>query len=105
MVLGLIEWRAIIGLAAKDIVDQRDGRGTRLGSIALSDASGEVLVEVGGNSALKTTRFIGHGEILIGDPIGESEIAGDLPAVCGVNLGLIVAVVALVAGQLRQHRA
>jgi hypothetical protein len=105
MVLGLIQWRPVIGLAAKDVGDQRDGSGTRLGSIALGDASGEVLVEVRGNSALKAARFIGDGEELIVDAIGEGEAAGDLPGICGIDLGLVVAVVALIAGQLRQHRA
>ena len=76
-----------------------------MGSIALGDASGEVLVEVRGNSALKAARFIGNGEELIVDAIGEGEIAGDLPGICGIDLGLVVAVVALIAGQLRQGRA
>ena len=105
MVLGLIQWRAIICLAAKDVADQRDGSGTRLASIALGDASAEVLVVVGVNGALKAACFIRHGEVLIVDAISEGEVAGDLPLICGVHLGLIVLVVALIAGQLRQYRA
>ena len=43
MVLGLIQWRPINGLAAKNVADQRDGSGTRERSIALGDASAKYL--------------------------------------------------------------
>ncbi len=90
MVLGLIQWRAINGLAAKNVADQRDGSGTRLAKHCSGRCEREVVIVVGVNGALKTARFIRHGEVLIVDAIGEGEVAGDFPAICGIDLGLIV---------------